>query len=201
MSLSEPQKKIILDALNYGARKTAEYLEKLTLKPWSCSVSSLHQDFSLSLLSASPQAGADCWSACVPIQGGGPLVVQLLIDPKTVETISESFADIFLTIKKPKELSDKDVVREVSNIVAHGFCGGFAELSGKLLILSIPEVVRGERGRLLEDGIKSGKGADMIVISHVVMISSAYFSIRCELYFYASVELIQSLISSSKTRP
>lgn len=194
MSLQQAQRKIILEALDLGAGKTAEYLSKLSGKPWKCTVSSIHQDFTLSLISASPRANSGCWSARIPIQGGGPLAVQLLIDSKSVETISEGFSDIFSSISKPREFSQKDMVGEVSNIVAHGFCGEFGKLSGKLLILSIPEVVRGPRGKLLEDGINGVKGADLIVISHIVMLSSAYFSIRCELYFYVSTEFMKSLL-------
>lgn len=194
MSLLNDQKKIILDALDGGAAKTADYLEKLTRKSWKCTVSSLHQDFTLSLVSASPEASVECWSAYVPLQGQSSFGVQLLIDPKSVSTISEAFADVYGAMKKNKELQPIDMVREISNIVAHGFCGELARFSGELLILSIPEVSKGRRGRLLEEGLKRVQGVDLIVISHIVMLSSAYFSIRCELYFYAASEFLKTLL-------
>jgi hypothetical protein len=200
MSLLDAQKNIILSALDDGAERTAQYLMKLTQKPWECAVSSFHQDFSLDVVLASPQANADSWSAYVPLRGETSFGVQLLIDATSIASISTAFSGVWSAMGMSEKLSPKDMIREVSNIVAHGFCGEIGKISGALLILSIPEVMQGQRGRLLEDGIKRVPGANLIVISHIVMSSSSHFSIRCELYFYSTSKFMKSLLPSDQLK-
>jgi chemotaxis protein CheY-P-specific phosphatase CheC len=189
-SLSEREQRLILNALDAGAQKTAQYLSKLSQESWKCTASSIYHNFETPLFSTFPDSEKPYWSAYLPLQDGVPLGVHLIMPPDSVASLGRAWNKIYSPIDAHTTFPPQDVVREISNIVAHGFCGELGELFSTILILSVPEVLEGSRRRLVEEGFKKIAGANVLVVSNIVM-SQSDFTIRCELYFYAESEMIK----------
>ena len=195
-SLSEREQKLILSALDTGAQKTAQYLSKLSQEPWKCTASSIYHNFETPLFSTFPDSDKPYWSAYLPLQDGVPLGVHMIMSPDSVSSLGQAWGKIYSQVGAHTQFPPQDVVKEISNIIGHGFCGELGERVSTLLILSIPEVSEGTRRRLIEEGFKKIDGANVMVVSNIVM-SQSNFTIRCELYFYAESEMIKLFLRGS----
>lgn len=195
-ALSEREQKLVLSALDIGAQRTADYLSKLSQEPWKCTASSIYHNFETPLFSTFPQSDKPYWSAYLPLQDGVPLGVHMIMSPDSVLSLGQAWSKIYKQVGSNTQFPPQDVVKEISNIVAHGFCGELGELFSTLLILSVPEVSEGMRHRLVEEGFKKVEGANVLVVSNVVM-SKSDFTIRCELYLYAESEMIKLFLRGS----
>ncbi len=189
-ALSAREQKLLLSALDMGAQKTADYLSKLSQEPWKCTASSIYHNFATPLFSTFPESDKPYWSAYLPLQDGIPLGVHMIMSPDSVALLGQAWSKNYRQVGASAQFPPQDVVKEISNIVAHGFCGELGELFSTLLILSVPEISEGNRRNLIEQGFKKVDGANLLVVSNVVM-SKSDFTIRCELYFYAGAEMIK----------
>ncbi len=198
-SLSENQKKIIIDALGAGAGKTADYLAKISQDSWKCTVSSIYHEATNSLFLTFPKSEKNYWSSFLPLQDNVPLGVQMLISSESLESISQAWGKIYKQSGKESSLSPQDMVKEISNIVAHGFCGKLGEIFSTLLILLVPDISKGTRQQLVEEGLKKIAGADTIVASNIIL-SRPDISVHCELYFYAEARTLSLFLNSAEKK-
>ncbi|MFA5137832.1 MAG: hypothetical protein WC728_01275 [Elusimicrobiota bacterium] len=198
MNLTLQEKDSLTRQLETGAARASEKLGKLSKTEWGIMTSSIKEIPPVRLLSWFNRCGLEHVSARFRCAENVPLEILVLFPSSSAQAVTEAVAKPFA--ERMGKLPDlvELTIAEVSNIMAQSLICAMADEFRQTLILSVPEVGRDRKVKLLSKALEDYDGReDVLLMSHIEMYSEN-LSAECGMVVWVKVAALRSLFAKSQ---
>lgn len=197
MSLTLQEKDTLTRQLETGAGRASERLGKMSKTEWGIMTSSIKEIPPVRLLSWFDRCEREHVSARFRCAENVPLEILVIFPAESAQAVTDAVAKPFSARMQKLPNLVELTIGEVSNIMAQSLIGAMADDFNQTIILSVPEVGRARKVKLLSDALEDYDGRqDVLLMSHIEMFSEN-LSAECGMVVWVNVAALRSLFSKA----
>jgi chemotaxis protein CheY-P-specific phosphatase CheC len=198
MNLTLQEKDALTRQLETGVSRASEKLGKLSKTEWGIMTSSIKEIPPVRLLSWFNRCDKEHVSARFRCAESVPLEILVLFPVSSAQTVTEAVVKPFAERMGKIPNLVEATIGEVSNIMAQGLISAMADDFDQILILSVPEMGRDRKVKLLSQALEAYDGReDVLLMSHIEMYSES-LSAECGMVVWVKIAALRNLFAKSQ---
>lgn len=196
MNLSPREMERVQALIEEGVVRSTDRLGKLSRTQWGVMSSSTNEIPAVRLLSWFQRAKEDHVAATLRASAEIPTEAVLIFSAKSADAVADAVTKPWAERMKALPNLVELTIGEVSNILAQSIIGALADQFDKTVILSVPEVTRGNKVELMAKALERYDGRkDVLLMSHVELYSND-LAADCSMVLIVDSATLQRLVKA-----
>lgn len=196
MNLSTREMERVQALIEEGVVRSTDRLGKLSRTQWGVMSSSTNEIPAVRLLSWFQRAKEDHVAATLRADGEIPTEAVLIFSAKSAAAVADAVTKPWAARMKALPNLVELTIGEVSNILAQSIIGALADQFEKTVILSVPQVTRGNKVELMAKALERYDGRKAVLLmSHVEMYSTD-LAADCSMILIVDSATLQRLVKA-----
>jgi len=195
VNMSEVQKEKVTRLLESGVAHSTELLGLMSKTQWGIMTSSVNEIPVVRLLSWFQREKSPCIGARLRARADVPLEFLILFNESSAKAVAEA-------VTKPIEDKIRSLpdwvavsIGEISNVLAQGVIGALADALDTMIILSVPEVQKGARSRILSEALEAYDGRQDLLVTSQVNMYSENLAAECSMIIIVNADCLRRMLN------